>query len=45
MSEDDEIREIQRGRCDLEDVGFHEVGVTNNAEEIRKRCKTETNIG
>ena len=44
MSEDDEIREIQRGRCDYEDVGFQEAGVMNNAEEIRERCKTETNI-
>ena len=44
MSEDDEIREIQRGRCDEEDVGFHDAGVTNNAEEIRERCKTETNF-
>ena len=26
------------------DVGFHEAGVTNDAEEIRERCKTETNI-
>ena len=44
MPEDDKIREIQRGRCDEEDVGFHEAGVTNNVEEIRERCKTETNI-
>ena len=42
MPEDDKIREIQRGRCDEEDVGFHEAGVTNNVEEIRERCKTET---
>ena len=44
MPEDDKIRKIQRGRCDEEDVQFHDTGVTNNMEEIRERCKTETNI-
>ena len=44
VSQDDDIREIQRGRCNSEDVGFQEAGVMNNAEEIRERCKTEANI-
>ena len=44
MPEDDKIREIQRGGRNKEDVGFHEAGVTNHVEEIRVRCKTETNI-
>ena len=44
MPEDDKIRKIQRGGRDKEDVGFQEAGLTNHVEEIRERCKTETNI-
>ena len=44
VREGDEIREVQRGGRDKEDVGFQEVGVANNVEEICERCKTETNI-
>ena len=43
MSENEEIREVQRGRRYEEDGGFQEADVMNNAETIRGRCKTETN--
>ena len=38
------VRFNEEGVMKRMDVGFHEAGVTNNAEEIRERCKTETNI-